>query len=442
MNKSLLGIIKSSQEKSKSYEDIITGYFNSYKFKVDLQNLIKENKHKNISIVLLSFENMDMIKRYVEYEVSINAFVELHEKAQEFFHKGTIYTIPNNRIAVLMPDVKIPEASSSLKSFILNTKEPIQIEGLPISITLRGGIVHFPSHSTDDDELMMMMDKALEQGRKTGNITQIYNNIIDKEQELYFRDLVSLYNALKNNMFTLAYQPIIDVQKNKISSVEALLRWNEMNDTYMSISDLIKRAEDAGFINEITRWLFDSVAEQLNKWNEKKMEIAVSMNLSSKDILDDSFIDYVKSYIEENNLNPKFIEFELNERTIVQDEKIASDQLKRLKSTGARLSLDDYGSGCNSIKNLMDLAGKFDYLKIDKVFIDKILKNEKLIMVDCIIKAAHRLGMKVVAEGVEIQEQYEILKTVDCDMIQGHYYSKPMTPEEFEKYYLNFQMKQ
>ncbi len=101
---------------------------------------------------------------------------------------------------------------------------------------------------------------------------------------------------------------------------------------------------------------------------------------------------------------------------------------------GIKISLDDYGTGYNSLKNLVDFADKFDYLKIDKIFIDKIIKDEKLIIVDYIISAAHRLGIKVVAEGVEMTEQIEILKIVDCDMIQGFYYAKPLPPEELEEY--------
>jgi EAL domain-containing protein (putative c-di-GMP-specific phosphodiesterase class I) len=339
---------------------------------------------------------------------------------------------------VILPEVKIHEANNLAKKFISKVSEPIHINDLPISPTLIAGIVNYPSHSAEPSSIMIMLDKALDQAVKTHNISQIYNNIIDKEQEIYYRDLVTLYNALKNNLFTLEYQPIIDLNKNKVSSVEALLRWNDKNNIYMSITDLIKRAEDAGFIDEITMWLFNSVTKQIKAWNEKGLEITVSMNLSSKDLSDDKFIEYVKKYITENQINPKLIEFELNESSIIQDEKLAYDQLKKLKSIGAKLSLDDYGAGYNSIKNLMELAGKFDYLKIDKVFIDKILKHEKLIMVDCIIKAAHRLGMKVIAEGIEIKEQVEILKTVDCDMIQGFYFSKPLTAEEVEMYIMDF----
>lgn len=425
-------------EKMNVYEDITTGYYNFNKFKIDLDNLINIDKFGSVSIILLKYENIEMIKRHVDFETSLNSYIQLHKMAEEYFNMGTIYTILGNKIAVLLPGVKVEEARNLSEKFILNTKNPVYIHDLPISLVIKSGIVNYPDHETNVDKLIIMLDKALDQSSTSFNDIEIYNNEIEKEKERYYRDLVSMYHALKNNMFTLAFQPVIDIKKNQIICAEALLRWNDLNYSNMSVLELIKIAENAGFINEITRWLFNSVTEQLKIWKEKGIELTISMNISSMDLADESFIDYVKNYIQVNNLNPKYIEFELSERSIILDENVTSRQLRRLRNAGIKLSLDDYGTGYNSLKNLISFAGKFDNLKIDKMFIDRILKYEKLILVDCIIKAAHRLGMKVIAEGVEIKEQLEILNNIDCDMVQGFYYSKPMTAEEMEKYILGF----
>ncbi|GEM_PF-759906 len=423
-------------EKKRAYEDVATGYFNSNKFNIDWTDSINAGTYGSITTILFRFENMDMIKRYVDFETSMKSYIRLLEMAEEFFYMGTVYTISDNKIAVLLPGMDIDRANNLTKGFISISKSPMYIENLPISPVIKCGIVNYPNHGTEACKLTLMLDKALEQTSRLHSTIGIYNDIIEKEHERYYSDLVSLYHALKNDMFTLAFQPIIDVRKNRISSVEALLRWNDSRHINMSIAELIKRAEDAGFINEITKWLFASVAEQIKLWKEKGIEIPVSMNLSALDLSDAEFISYVTDYIKENDINTRLIEFELTERSIIHNEEIMSEQLMKLKKLGIRLSLDDYGTGHNSLKNLMNFAGKFDYLKIDKVFIDKILKDEKLIMVDCIIRAAHRMGMKVVAEGVEIHEQVEILRTVDCDMIQGFYYSMPLPPEELEQYVL------
>jgi EAL domain-containing protein (putative c-di-GMP-specific phosphodiesterase class I) len=279
-----------------------------------------------------------------------------------------------------------------------------------------------------------MLDKALDQSSRSQSELVIYDNIIDKEQEMYYQDLVSLFHALQNDKFTLVYQPKIDIQTNELTGVEALIRWNDSNHNNMSISELIKRAEDAEFINQITKWVIRNVAEQLKIWKEEGLDISVSINLSSRDLSDETFIDYVDEYITKNEIDPDCIEFELTERSIILNEDLTSEELKKLKSIGIKLSLDDYGTGYNSLKYLLGFVGVFDYLKIDKIFIDNILKDESFIIVECIIKFAHGLGMKIIAEGVETIEQSELLKNMGCDIIQGYYYSKPLSPDELEQF--------
>ncbi|MGB4439224.1 MAG: EAL domain-containing protein, partial [Sedimentibacter sp.] len=293
-------------------------------------------------------------------------------------------------------------------------------------------------HDSDINSIIVKLDKSLDQCCKSHNEIAIYNNIIEEEQAKYYNDLVSLYHALQNNMFTLVYQPKIDIQNDKIAGVEALLRWNDSKHKNMSISELIKKAEAAGFINQITKWVIKNVAEQLKIWNQKGINTAVSINLSSRDLADESFVNYVKNCITINEINPECIEFELTERSIIQDEKIAMEEIRKLKDMGIKISIDDYGTGFNSIKYLLEFGGVFDYLKIDKIFIDRISNQENLIIVDCIIKAAQRLAMKVIAEGAETKEQADILKSANCDMIQGYYYSKPLMPDELEKFILKY----
>ncbi|WP_312813173.1 GGDEF domain-containing phosphodiesterase [Sedimentibacter sp.] len=421
-------------EKKKAYEDIATGYHNLNKLKVDLNREISSKKYLNISIISFKFENMDMIRQYVDFEVGDKSYIRLHEIAGEFFCNKCVYSAYGNKIVIMLPGYNINEAYNLAKKFIQETKNPIYIDDLPISPVVKAGIVNYPLHETDVDNIIVMLDKSLKLSDMTHNDVMIYDDMAEKEKDRYYQDLVSLYHALKGNMFKMHYQPIVNVRTNQVVSVEALLKWNDTNHNNMSIAELIKIAEDAGFINEITKWVIKNVIDQIKIWNDKGIEIPVSINVSARDLSDETFIDYVKDCISSNNIKPKNIQFELTERSIINDGETAAKTLKSLKHMGIKISLDDYGTGYNSLKNLVDFADKFDYLKIDKIFIDKIIKDEKLIIVDYIISAAHRLGIKVVAEGVEMTEQIEILKIVDCDMIQGFYYSKPLPPEELEEY--------
>lgn len=433
---SLIELIKKTEEleKRKAYEDLRTGYYNFNKFKLDLCTMAESGRYKDISVILFEFQNIDMIKRYVDIETSQKSFIELLEKAEKYFVNGTIYAASSKKITVILPEWDAWETAKSAKNFIAETKNPVYIEGLPISMVVKGAVINYPKHETDGDRLIAKLDKAIEQCLRCHSEVVIYDDIIEVEQEKYYSGLVSLYHSLQNDMFTLSYQPKIDINNNSVIGVEALLRWKDKDKKNMSISELIRRAEDAGFINQITRWVIKSTAMQMRKWNEMGIIMPVSINLSAKELSDDTFVDYVRECLEKYGVNPKNLEFELTERIIILDEKNALEQFRKLKEMGIKMSLDDYGSGFNSAKYLMEYGEIFDYLKLEKKLIDKISNEKNYEMIKCMIKSTHLFGMKIVAEGVETLSQVELLKSADCDYIQGFYYSKPLFAEELEKF--------
>ncbi|MEA5093462.1 MAG: EAL domain-containing protein [Sedimentibacter saalensis] len=433
---SLIELIKKTEEleKRKAYEDLRTGYYNFNKFKLDLWTMVSSCKYQDISVIMFEFQNIDMIKRYVDVETSQKSFVELLDKAEKYFEDGTIYAATSKKITVILPEWDAWEAAKSAKDFIATTKKPVYIDNFPISIVVKGAVINYPKHETDGDRLIVKLDKAIEQCLRCHSEVVIYDDIIEIEQEKYYSGLVSLYHSLQNDMFTLAYQPKIDLKNNSVIGVEALLRWKDKDKKSMSISELIRRAEEAGFINQITRWVIKNTAMQMKRWDEKGIIMPVSINLSAKELSDDTFVEYVRECLDEYGVNPINLEFELTERIIILDEKNALEQFRKLKKMGIKMSLDDYGSGFNSAKYLMEYGEIFDYLKIEKKLIDKITNEKNFAIIKCMINATHMFGMKLVAEGVETISQVELLKSADCDYIQGFYYSKPLFAEDLEQF--------
>lgn len=433
---SLIELIKKTEEleKRKAYEDLRTGYYNFNKFKLDLWTMVSSCKYQDISVIMFEFQNIDMIKRYVDVETSQKSFVELLDKAEKYFEDGTIYAATSKKITVILPEWDAWEAAKSAKDFIATTKNPVYIDNFPISIVVKGAVINYPKHETDGDRLIVKLDKAIEQCMRCHSEVVIYDDIIEIEQEKYYSGLVSLYHSLQNDMFTLAYQPKIDLKNNSVIGVEALLRWKDKDKKSMSISELIRRAEEAGFINQITRWVIKNTAMQMKRWDEKGIIMPVSINLSAKELSDDTFVEYVRECLDEYGVNPNNLEFELTERIIILDEKNALEQFRKLKKMGIKMSLDDYGSGFNSAKYLMEYGEIFDYLKIEKKLIDKITNEKNFAIIKCMINATHLFGMKLVAEGVETISQVELLKSADCDYIQGFYYSKPLFAEDLEQF--------
>ena len=204
----------------------------------------------------------------------------------------------------------------------------------------------------------------------------------------------------------------------------------------MNPSEFIKIAEDAGIINDITKWVIKNTIDQMDQWQAEGIKVNTAINISSKDLKNDSIIEYTINCMKTHQLGLDFLEFELTERTIVENEDRLCHFLDRLKEIGMKISLDDFGTGNNSLIHLAKLP--IDYIKIDKVFIDHILNIQNRAIVEGIICLAHNLRMEVIAEGVETEEQMKLLKSMGCDYIQGYYFSKPLPPENLKDFILNF----
>ena len=235
-------------------------------------------------------------------------------------------------------------------------------------------------------------------------------------------------------MFNLVYQPKINLKNNEVVSTEALLRIKFEGYKDISMEQLISMAEDVGFIGEITKWVINTSIKQIKEWQSSGITSKVSINLSSIDLNDDTIINYTTNCLATHGVNPSMLEFELTERSIIKDEQKVLSVLKKIKDAGIQISLDDYGSGHNSLGYLVNRLFPFDYIKIDKIFINNIADEQNKVLIQGIIETAHVLGINVIAEGVETEEQVDVLKNIDCDIIQGYYFSRPLSPEDLIEY--------
>ncbi len=195
---------------------------------------------------------------------------------------------------------------------------------------------------------------------------------------------------------------------------------------------MITIAEEAGFINEITKWVIKKVVKQINDWKEDGLEIKVSVNLSPQDF-NESIYDFTRKCLGFYDIEPSALEYELTERSTIEDESTVLSELTMLKNSGVKLSLDDYGTGHNSLFYLTNSAYYFDYIKIDKAFIKEITEEKTKLLIAGIIDTAHVQGMEVIAEGVETREQLDILAEINCDHAQGYYFGDAIPPEELVK---------
>lgn len=416
-------------EKKRAFTDLITGFPSLNKFKDDLRQYIELENGKPLNFIIFQFSNKEMIEQYVDQHTSNRAYINLLEMADKFFQDSSTYVAIPNRFIVSVPDCSIDEVHSMANKFISMTREPMYIYGLPISVIVKGGIISYPAHGRDLNEIILKLEKVLSQISRAQSDIIIYDDEFEAERTKYYNTLLSLYHSLKNDMFTLAFQPKVQIDNNRIIGVEALLRPRD-NSHNISIQQLIKMAEEVGFIGEISKWVIESSIKQIKEWAEWGLAVKVAVNLSLLDLKDDSIIEFTVSCLKFYGVDPSFIEFELTERSIVEDEHRIMDALKRIKEAGIKLSLDDYGSGYNSLNYLANPILYFDHIKIDKSFIENITQEQGKLLCEGIIKTAHVLGIKVIAEGVETEEQVNILRAINCDYAQGYYFYKPMPKDE------------
>ncbi|MDZ7761501.1 MAG: EAL domain-containing protein [Desulfovermiculus sp.] len=289
------------------------------------------------------------------------------------------------------------------------------------------GFTLFPHGATDPDSLIKQADMALSEAKKSGNRIQQFSG--DEEgisREFHLEQ--DLKSALANEEFRLCYQPQIDLQSGKIVGLEALIRWSHPQRGLVSPGEFIPLLERSGMIVSVDAWVVRKVCEQLRFWRDEGFMLRTSVNLSARDLENDSIIGVISSALEENRLPADALGVEITETELMENVVQASGILRTLSGWGIRVALDDFGKGYSSLSYLQRLD--IHVIKIDKEFVAGMLENaDSLTLVQTIIAMAHNLGKEVLAEGVEREEQRQKLCEMGCEYGQGFLWGRPQPAE-------------
>lgn len=241
---------------------------------------------------------------------------------------------------------------------------------------------------------------------------------------------------IENNEFVIFLQPKVDTLTEKIKGAEALIR-KKVGDKIIMPDQFIPSYEKTGEIVKLDMYVLEEVCKLQQKWKKMHFPILpISINESRHHLKNPNHVEELKSVIKKYQTNPNFIELEMTETTVIEDIEVAKRAGKNVHELGFLISMDDFGTGYSAFNVLKDI--EIDILKIDKMFFDDVENNIRArIIIDTIIQMCKRLNIKTVAEGIETKEQVEFLKKVKCDMIQGYYFSKPISVEDFEEKYLS-----
>lgn len=293
---------------------------------------------------------------------------------------------------------------------------------LHLQTTIGVSFVHYPS---DLETLLRQADTALQHAKKNRLHLQIYHQQIDVNTLDRLQLVNDLKPAIEHDELVLFYQPKLNLKLNKVTHVEALVRWQHPVRGMIPPDSFIPIAEKMGQMNALTRWVIDQALSQYLQWKEQGIELSIAVNISAENLKDDQFCHYVLQAIKDKQVPIDALTLEITEDAVVADPEYAIKQLTELRQQGLTLSIDDYGTGYSSLAQLKQLP--VQELKIDKSFVQNLMVNEDdQIIVSSTLQLAHNLGLKVVAEGIEDEGSLKWLTQRGCEMGQGFYLSRPI----------------
>lgn len=423
-----------------AYYDPVTSLPNRFKFIKELDKLLGRVKEGSLFAVLfLDLDRFKNINDTLGHETGDYILKLLSIRLRELMgEKDILAKVGGDEYFILYPYIKDREEIINLTNKIIeNFKEPFTIDGYEIYLTTSIGIAIYPDSGIDSGSLLKNLDLALYKAKELGgNSYYIYGEELKSQGFDRMLLLNQLRQAVEENQLVVDYQPQVDIKTGKILGVEALMRWNHPEKGLLYPDAFIPLAEESGLIIAMGDWILKKACNDVKDWVNKRKDIYVSVNISTKQFQHKDFIKEVMEALDIAALNSRNLVLEITETVAISNIKYTIEILNELKELGIGVAIDDFGTGYSSLSYLSEMGA--NELKIDRSFISDIETNSKNKTIsNAIIALAKKLDMKVTAEGVENLEQLTILKNMNCDKAQGYYFSRPISKEEIEKNYLD-----
>jgi EAL domain-containing protein (putative c-di-GMP-specific phosphodiesterase class I) len=313
-------------------------------------------------------------------------------------------------------------------------EQPISADGHEVFVTASIGIATFPSDGVATEILIRNADTAMYHAKQQGKAAfQYYSAAMNAASVERLTLEVGLRRALENDGLELHYQPQVDVRTGQIVGAEALLRWKHAERGYISPTTFIPIAEDSGLILPLGQWVIEQACRQAMEWRRAGLPpLPIAVNVSGVQVRRQELAQIVGGALAATGLEPEFLRIEITETSIVSIRDRAVELLGQLRALGVGLALDDFGTGYSSLSYLKSFP--IDMLKIDRSFVAEMLTDHTTAsIIEAIVSMTRILGLKVLAEGVEDQAQFAILKQLGCDIVQGFYVSAAVPPPAFAK---------
>ena len=436
-----------------AYYDPLTSLPNRRSFNEQLSRILKRSERRNSNAALL-FIDLDHFKRINDsighgrgdrllVEIAKRLTMELREddainyfsdaSAEEGDQDGAteIARLGGDEFTVVLSDVPhLGQVEGIAKRILHKLSEPIPLQTHNPVVTPSIGIALFPQDGTDPDTLVRNADTAMYAAKAEGRACyRFYDEEMNARSVEQLKMEEELRNALKNNELELRYQPQVEVSTGKVISFEALVRWKHPKRGMVSPGDFIPVAERTGQIIDVGEWVMGEVARHCKYWDSLGLdEFLVCVNISPLQFNQTNLPQYFEEFLKRSGLPPQRVELELTESAIMNDAETNIAKLKELKRLGLALAVDDFGTGYSSLSYLKRFP--IDTLKIDQSFVADLNRPDGAAIIQAILALSKTLNLRVVAEGIETEDQLKYLANQSCDLLQGYLFARPLYPED------------
>ncbi len=442
--KKLLAELDTTLEKVIHFSnaDPLTGLANRTQFFENLKSkltLPREN-HQKLALFFLDIDNFRGIKDALGYDIGDGLLQAIAKRLSISVSnkKDLLSRLGSDQFTIIIDQLDtLNKFDDEAKKILELLSESFTVQGHEIKTTASLGISIYPDDSKNVESLLKFAGIARHQAKKIGSNTfSYYTPEMNIELAAKRKIEEHLRNAIDRRELTVCYQPKVDVKTRKIIGAEALVQWNSPELGRVSPSEFIPLAEQTGLIIGIGHWVLKEACIQTKKWHDQGFkDFSIAVNLSAYQFKMGDIAEQIANAIWDSNLNPHFLELELTESLVMENVEKSLLMLRVLKSMGIKISIDDFGTGHSSLSQLRRFP--VDSLKIDQSFVKNMYNENKELddgpIVTTIIIMAKQLNLKVIAEGVETEAQFEFLKREECDLIQGYLFGRPIPESEFTK---------
>jgi diguanylate cyclase (GGDEF)-like protein/PAS domain S-box-containing protein len=435
-------ITEQKQTQSKlnilAHYDLLTNLPNRALFQDTLTKKISKAKRNKtrFALMFIDLDNFKMINDTLGHDYGDLLLIEVAKRLTGILREEDLVSrLGGDEFTVILDDIKDTAYPSIVAQKIIDSlSQPIKLKDEMGYIGASVGIAIFPDDADNKEDLIKNADMAMYSAKQGGkNVYRYFTEDMNADAKERLELSNDLRNAIMNNQLRLYYQPIIDIKNNTLYACEALVRWEHPKYGIITPDNFIKLAEEGGFMAQIGKWIIQQACQQLKIMQDLGLNVKIAINISSKQLTQNHLEHTLKTIIKETKTDPNLLELEVTESFLMENIKQVEIALNNLKKIGINTAIDDFGTGYSSLSRLKKLP--ISKLKIDKSFIDDI-PNDKddMQIASTIIALAQKLGLQVVAEGVETKEQVDFLKEQGCELMQGYYFSEAIAQEDFNTY--------